>query len=95
MSLLRKVAAYAEMHHKPIAPHHGGNGLGVATHLHLSASLPNAPWIELLQDPPALEASDFQGLLAEPLVPDAEGYVHVPEAPGLALPFTSVTSFPD
>ena len=85
MSLLRKVAAYAEMHHKPIAPHHGGNGLGVATHLHLSASLPNAPWIELLQDPPALEASDFQGLLAEPLVPDAEGYVHVPTGPGLGI----------
>jgi L-alanine-DL-glutamate epimerase-like enolase superfamily enzyme len=85
MSLLRKVAAYAEMHHKPVAPHHGGNGLGVATHLHLSASLPNSPWIELLQDPPALEASEFQGLLAEPLVPDADGYVRVPEGPGLGI----------
>ena len=28
MSMLRKVAAYAEMHALPVAPHHGGNGLG-------------------------------------------------------------------
>jgi D-galactarolactone cycloisomerase len=85
MSVLRKVAAYAEMHHLPIAPHHGGNGIGVATHLHLSASLPNAPWIELLQDPPALEVGEFQGLLAAPLAPDADGYVRVPEGPGLGV----------
>ncbi|MGI8406742.1 MAG: mandelate racemase/muconate lactonizing enzyme family protein [Thermomicrobiales bacterium] len=85
MSMLRKVAAYAEMHGKPVAPHHGGNGFGVATHLHLSASLPNSPWVELLQDPPAMEAAEFQGLLATPLEPDADGYVHVPEGPGLGV----------
>src|SRR5690606_30881697 len=62
-----------------------GNGLGVPTHLHLSASLPNAPWIELLQDPPALEIDEFQGLLAVPLAPDADGYVRVPEGPGLGV----------
>lgn len=85
MSMLRKVAAYAEMHGKPVAPHHGGNGFGVATHLHLSASLPNSPWVELLQDPPAMEAAEFQGLLATPLKPDADGYVHIPEGPGLGI----------
>lgn len=85
LSLLRKVAAYAEMHHKPVNPHHGGNGFGVAGHLHLSASLANSDYIELLQDPPALEASEFQGLLAEPLVPDAEGFVRLPEGPGLGV----------
>ncbi len=85
ISMLRKVAAYAEMHHKPVAPHHGGNGLGVATHLHLSASLPNSPWLELLQDPPGLEAAEFQGILAAPLVPGPDGYVTLPEAPGLGV----------
>ena len=85
ISMLRKVAAYAEMRGKPVAPHHGGNGFGVATHLHLSASLPNSPWIELLQDPPAMEAAEFQGLLATPLLPDAEGFVRVPEGPGLGV----------
>jgi L-alanine-DL-glutamate epimerase-like enolase superfamily enzyme len=85
ISMLRKVAAYAEMHGKPVAPHHGGNGLGVATHLHLSASFGNSDWLELLQDPPALEAAEFQGLLAEPLVPGADGYVTVSERPGLGV----------
>jgi L-alanine-DL-glutamate epimerase-like enolase superfamily enzyme len=96
MSMLRKVAAYAEMHTLPVAPHHGGNGLGVATHLHLSASLANSPWIELLQDPPALDVSEFQGLVAQPLVPDADGYVRVPEAPGLGVALHErVTALPD
>jgi L-alanine-DL-glutamate epimerase-like enolase superfamily enzyme len=85
ISMLRKIGAYAEMHYKPVAPHHGGNGLGVATHLHLSASMPNSPWVELLQDPPAMEASEFQGLLAAPLEPDADGFVHLPEGPGLGV----------
>ncbi len=85
ISMLRKIGAYAEMHYKPVAPHHGGNGFGVATHLHLSASMPNSPWVELLQDPPAMEASEFQGLLATPLEPDADGYVRLPDGPGLGV----------
>jgi L-alanine-DL-glutamate epimerase-like enolase superfamily enzyme len=85
MTLLRKISAYAEAHHKPVNPHHGGNGFGVAGHLHLSASLANSEYIELLQDPPALEVREFQGLIAEPLEPDADGYVRVPDAPGLGV----------
>jgi L-alanine-DL-glutamate epimerase-like enolase superfamily enzyme len=85
LSVLRKVAAYAEMHQKPVNPHHGGSGLGVAGHLHLSASLANSEYLELLQDPPALEVGEFQGLLAEPLAPGPDGYVKVPEGPGLGV----------
>ncbi len=62
LSGLRKIAAYAELRHKPVAPHHGGSGLGVAAHLHLSASLPNSPYVELLQEPPALPVETFQGM---------------------------------
>ena len=89
MILLRKVAAYAEMHQKPLVPHHGGNGLGVAAHLHFSASVPNSGYVELLQDPPGLPVERFQGLLTEPLVPDAEGYVHLPSGPGLGVTLAS------
>jgi L-alanine-DL-glutamate epimerase-like enolase superfamily enzyme len=85
LGVLRKVAAYAEMHGMAIAPHHGGNGLGVAAHLHLIASIPNAGYIELLQEPGKLDTADFQGILAEPLVPDAEGYVTLPDRPGLGV----------
>jgi L-alanine-DL-glutamate epimerase-like enolase superfamily enzyme len=82
---LRKIAAYAELHHKTFAPHHGGSGLGVAAHLHLSASLPNSAYVELLQEPPALPVELFQGLIAAPLVPDAEGNVRLPDQPGLGV----------
>jgi L-alanine-DL-glutamate epimerase-like enolase superfamily enzyme len=85
LNLLRKVAAYAEMHNTKIAPHHGGNGLGVAAHLHLIASIGNAEFIELVQEPGKLDTTDFQGILAEPLVPDREGYITLPEKPGLGV----------
>jgi D-galactarolactone cycloisomerase len=82
---LRKLAAYAELRHKRFVPHHGGSGLGVAAHLHLSAACPNAPYVELLQEPPALPVEAFQGVLAEPLVPDADGDVRLPDKPGLGV----------
>ena len=85
LSGLRKIAAYAELHHKQFAPHHGGSGLGVAAHLHLSATCPNSSWVELLQEPPALPVETFQGIITEPLVPDANGDVHLPEGPGLGV----------
>jgi L-alanine-DL-glutamate epimerase-like enolase superfamily enzyme len=85
LSVLRKVAGYAEMHHRQIAPHHGGNGLGVAAHLHLIASIPNAGFIELIQEPGKLDTTDFQGILAQPLVPDPDGYITLPERPGLGV----------
>ncbi len=82
---LRKIAAYAELHQKQIAPHHGGSGAGVAAHLHLSATCRNSPYVELLQEPPFLPVETFQGLIAEPLVPDSEGNVHLPDKPGLGV----------
>lgn len=85
LSGLRKIAAYAELHHKPFAPHHGGSGLGVAAHLHLSASLPNSPYVELLQEPPFLPVETFQGTIVEPLIPDADGNVRLPDKPGLGV----------
>lgn len=85
LAQLKKVAGYAEMHQKPFVPHHGGNGVGIAAHLHLSASCPNSPYIELLQEPPAIDVADFQGLIAEPFVPDADGDVRLPDKPGLGI----------
>ncbi len=85
LSALKKVAGYAELRHKQFAPHHGGSGIGVAAHLHLSATCANSSYVELLQEPPGLPVEIFQGLIAEPLVPDAEGNVHLPDRPGLGF----------
>lgn len=85
MFQLRKVAAYAEMHNKLMVPHHGGNAVGIAAHMHLSGGCPNSPYVELLQDLPAVSAADFQALITEPFVPDAEGWVHLSDRPGLGV----------
>ena len=82
---LRKIAAYAEMHNKLCVPHHGGNGFAVAAHLQFSASCPNSPYIELMQDPPAIGVTEIQGLITEPFDVDADGYVQVPDKPGLGV----------
>ena len=82
---LRKIAAYSEMHHKLCVPHHGGNGFAVAGHLQFSASCSNSPYVELLQDPPSIGVEEVQGLITEPFDVDADGYVHVPNRPGLGV----------
>lgn len=48
----RKVAAVAEAFNKYVIPHNGGMPLGTIAHLHLVASWPNSPYMELLHDPP-------------------------------------------
>ncbi|MCC6180094.1 MAG: mandelate racemase/muconate lactonizing enzyme family protein [Chloroflexi bacterium] len=86
MFQLRKVAAYAEMHNRLFVPHHGGNAVGIAAHLHLSGGCPNSPYVELLQDLPAVSAADFQSLIAPPYFePDPDGFVHIPDGPGLGV----------
>ena len=85
MSQIRKIAAYAEMHHKLIAPHHGGGGVGLFAHLHLCAAIPNATYLEVFHDPPGMTSDLFQWYVREPLRVDPEGNVHVPTAPGLGI----------
>ena len=56
----------------------------------MSTSISNEPYrrttyAELLQEPPALPVQTFQGLIAEPLVPDAAGDVRLPDKPGLGV----------
>jgi D-galactarolactone cycloisomerase len=82
---LRKVAALAELHHKLVAPHHGGGGVGLAAHLHLCAAIPNASFLEVWHDPPCMTSDIFQWYLKEPLRIDAEGNVAVPQGPGLGV----------
>ena len=41
-------AALGELHHKLVAPHHGGGGLGLVAHLHLACAIPNSTYFEML-----------------------------------------------
>src|SRR4051794_2131467 len=85
MSGLRKIAGLAEMHHKRVAPHHGGGGVGIAAHLHLACAIPNSSYFELLHEPPGMSADDFQWYMHAPIRVDAEGNVAAPTGPGLGV----------
>ncbi len=81
----RQIAAMAQAHGKMVSPHTWTNGIGLAANLHFAASLGHCPYLEFPYDPPnwTPEARDF--MLAEPFRIDDEGYVKVPEAPGLGI----------
>ena len=82
---LRKIGVLAEAFGKRVVPHHGGRNLGTIAHLHLTASWPHAPYLELLHDPPIGEYTHGFSILRDPPVVDREGYVQVPQKPGLGV----------
>ena len=86
LSQIRKACAYAEMHHKLCAPHHGGGGLGFIAHLHLCAAIPNCPYVEVFHDPAGFSSDLFQWYLAEPVKLDpSDGCMALPQKPGLGV----------
>ena len=86
MTQIRKACAYAEMHHKLCAPHHGGGGMGFVAHLHLCAAIPNCPFVEVFHDPPGFTSDLFQWYLAEPIALDpADGCMALPRKPGFGV----------
>ena len=82
---LRKIATLAEAFGKRVVPHHGGGNLGVIAQLHLICSWPHAPYIELLHDPPVGSYRHGFSVLEDPPLVDQEGFLHVPQGPGLGV----------
>ncbi len=60
-------------------------GIGLLANLHVTAGVGGGPYLEFPYDPPGWspQARDF--LLAEPLDIDPEGYLQVPDRPGLGV----------
>jgi L-alanine-DL-glutamate epimerase-like enolase superfamily enzyme len=84
VTALRKTGVLAEAYNKRIVPHHGGGNIGVIAHLHLVASWPHAPFMELLHEPPIRDYHHGFAIMANaPEVVD--GYMHVPQGPGLGV----------
>ncbi|HUT53567.1 MAG TPA: mandelate racemase/muconate lactonizing enzyme family protein [bacterium] len=81
----RKVAAMAEAHGLEFSPHTWTNGLGFAANLQIMAATPNCSFCEFPYEPPGWvpPARDF--MLKEPFMIDKEGFVAVPQKPGLGI----------
>jgi D-galactarolactone cycloisomerase len=82
---LRKIGAVVEAFGKRIVPHHGGGGLGTIAHLHLVASWPHAPYLELLHDPPIGSYQHRFSIFRNPPVVDQTGCLSLPDGPGLGV----------
>ena len=82
---LRAVAALAQAHHKLVIPHHGGGQLGTVAQLQMIGTWPHCPWLELLHDPPVSPYTNAFAIMENPPVVDAEGFVNLPQEPGLGV----------
>jgi D-galactarolactone cycloisomerase len=81
----REIAAVTQAYHKRVIPHHGGGNLGTIAQLHAIASWPNAPWIEILHDPPIAAYTNGFAIMENPPLVDKEGYLNLPQGPGLGV----------
>ncbi|MBT4502685.1 MAG: mandelate racemase/muconate lactonizing enzyme family protein [Gemmatimonadetes bacterium] len=79
ISQMRKVAALAEAHHVPIAPHCTMSYLGLTASLHVAASVP----FFLIHE--GYKNQLPEGVAIKTWEMDDEGYVSLPEGPGLGV----------
>ena len=81
----KKIAGMAEANNLQFSPHTWTNGIGLAANLQLMGSVMNCPYCEFPFEPPGWvpEARDF--MLKEPFTVDKEGFIHLPEGPGLGI----------
>jgi L-alanine-DL-glutamate epimerase-like enolase superfamily enzyme len=77
----RRIAALAYAAGLPCVPHVYSTAVSIAANLHFMASLPNCYLLEFDQNPNALRTE----LLTEPIEPDADAVVTVPDRPGLGI----------
>jgi D-galactarolactone cycloisomerase len=82
---LRKIGALAEAFGKRVVPHHGGGSIGTIAHLHLVASWPHAPYLELLHEPPIGSYRHRFAIFQNPPTVDATGHMSLPQGPGLGV----------
>jgi D-galactarolactone cycloisomerase len=75
-----RIGWMAYEHNILMVPHGWNTGIGLAADLHLTAALPVARYVEYLTPSPYLD-----DILLEPFRVDAEGFLRVPERPGLGI----------
>jgi L-alanine-DL-glutamate epimerase-like enolase superfamily enzyme len=66
-------------------PHTWTNGIGLLANLQLTAGVGGGPYLEYPYDPPGWTPERRDFMLAEPVRVDAEGFLAVPDRPGLGF----------
>lgn len=85
---IRKLAVIADSLGKDMVPHvlgGGNNGLLLAATLQALCTVKNAPFLEYTFEPPSLVPEYLQMMVKEPLLMDKEGFVQIPQKPGIGI----------
>ena len=90
-----KVGEIAKKYGKQVAPHNGYVKLGLIAHMHMVASWPHAPYLELIHDPPVGDYRNFFAMMDNPPLVDEDGCMTVPSAPGLGVEIAPDLIIPD
>lgn len=85
IAVSKKIAALCQAENLRFAPHTWTNGIGLLINMQVMASTPTAQYCEYPIEPPGWTPEKRDAILAEPVRIDREGFVTVPEAPGLGL----------
>ena len=89
ISGIRKISVLADAVGRFVVPHvcgGGNNGLYLAATLQALGTISNCPFIEYTLDPPALTPQALHlPLLKEPIFVDGEGFVQIPQKPGIGV----------
>jgi L-alanine-DL-glutamate epimerase-like enolase superfamily enzyme len=75
-----RIGWMAYEHNILLVPHGWNTAIGLAADLHLTAAMPVARYVEFLTPCPYLDE-----LITEPFKPDPDGYLQVPQRPGLGI----------
>ena len=67
------------------SPHTWGDGLVLLVNLQVAAALSTAPFIEFPFDPPEWTTARRDYILPAPIEADEQGYITLPDAPGLGV----------
>ncbi len=87
ISECRKIACLAMSQNMPVAPHVFASGVSLAANMHFLASLGNAGILEMDRNEYPLRDE----LLTEPIDVSSDGYVYLPQKPGLGIELNEVT----
>ena len=79
-----EIAQMAETFGLGFAPHAWSNGLGLAANMHVLAAT-HGTWLEYPYDPPGWVPQGRDAMLTSPITIDADGWVTMPEGPGLGV----------
>jgi L-alanine-DL-glutamate epimerase-like enolase superfamily enzyme len=83
--VLQKVAVIAESMEKLIMPHLGDGRLSTVCDMHLVATWPNAPLLEVGNEGPEGAYEHGYAVFEHPIALTKDGYFDLPTAPGLGV----------